>query len=204
MKANVIPLEAEKFYHIYNRGIDGCQIFKKSDDYQKFLEKYAHHIEPIADTYAYCLLGNHFHFLVRIKSEEEIYQKLPYLAPKKFSNAISSQFGHLFNGYAQYFNLSIGRTGGLFDHPYKRKVIESDSYFSQMIYYIHSNPQKHGLIADFRDYSYSSYHSHLSNKNTLLKRGEVVSWFGDKQTYQVFHGIEQNLDNVKDLMIEFD
>ena len=53
MKANVIPLEPERFYHIYNRGTNSCTIFKKKEDYHKFLTKYAHHIEPIADTYAY-------------------------------------------------------------------------------------------------------------------------------------------------------
>ena len=204
MKANVIPLEPEKFYHIYNRGIDGCPIFKKGSHYTKFLEKYAYHLSNVVETYAYCLLGNHFHFLVRIKSEETIRNSFPHLAKSDIDHLISKQFAHLFNGYAQYFSHATKRTGGLFETPFRRILVDSDSYFSRMVYYIHANPQKHGFLKDFRDYPYSSYHSHLSQKPTKLERDSVLSWFGDKESYTVFHGSSQDLSAIEDLMIEFD
>lgn len=72
MKKNTDPLEPGTFYHIYNRGINGTSIFFEHKNYKFFLEKYAKHITHVADTYAYCLLKNHFHFLIKTKSEEDI------------------------------------------------------------------------------------------------------------------------------------
>jgi hypothetical protein len=58
MKKNIELLEPDRIYHIYNRGINGENIFKEERNYRYFLEKYAKYIEPIADTFAYCLLKN--------------------------------------------------------------------------------------------------------------------------------------------------
>lgn len=61
------PLEAGKTYHIYNRGINGTTIFKSDANYRHFLKLYDEHCSCMVDTYAYCLLGNHFHLLVKVK-----------------------------------------------------------------------------------------------------------------------------------------
>jgi putative transposase len=63
------PLQPGQYYHIYNRGNNRENVFIEKRNYPYFLKLYARHIEPVADTYAYCLLRNHFHFLVRIKTE---------------------------------------------------------------------------------------------------------------------------------------
>ncbi len=156
----------------------------------------------LVETYAYCLLGNHFHFLVRIKSVESIFRSLPHLAHKDFSKMLGYQFAHFFNGYAQIFNLQTDRTGKLFDYPFRRIEVQDEAYFSQLIYYIHHNSQKHGLIADFREYPHSSYHSHLSNRATKLQREAVIDWFGDSQSYKAFHHQEQDLKAIQDWIIE--
>jgi hypothetical protein len=72
MKSNIPPLQPETFYHIYNRGINGENIFKTPENYTYFLSKYAKFIPEVADTYAYCLLKNHFHILVKTKPDFEI------------------------------------------------------------------------------------------------------------------------------------
>ncbi len=59
--SNPIPLEPGKYYHIYNRGNNRENIFKEDRNYAYFLKLYVFHVGPIADTYAYCLLRNHFH-----------------------------------------------------------------------------------------------------------------------------------------------
>jgi REP element-mobilizing transposase RayT len=64
-------LQPGKYYHIYNRGINRENIFFETRNYPYFLELYAKYIEPIANTFAYCLMRNHFHLLVRIKTEQE-------------------------------------------------------------------------------------------------------------------------------------
>ena len=66
------PIERGKYYHIYNRGINSGILFKEKNNYEHFLKLYDFHINPIAETYAWCLMKNHFHFLVRIKKESEI------------------------------------------------------------------------------------------------------------------------------------
>lgn len=72
MTTTHIPLEFESYYHIYNRGINRCDLFRESKDYKHFLRLYEKYIEPIADTFAWVLMPNHFHLLIRIKSEKEI------------------------------------------------------------------------------------------------------------------------------------
>ncbi len=79
MAQGIPPLEHDRFYHIYNRGINRETIFRENDNYQYFLQLYKKYIPLIADTYAWCLMGNHFHLLVRIKEEREI----GYLPQKK-------------------------------------------------------------------------------------------------------------------------
>lgn len=194
MKTNTKPLQPDSVYHIYNRGINGEAIFKKHEDYQLFLSKYIHYVAPIVNTFAYCLIGNHFHFLIKIKSEKEIFvavqNKHPGKEVKSISKWISSQFAHMFNGYSQAFNKKEQRTGGLFESPFRRIEVTNDGYFSQLIAYIHYNPQIHGIISDFRNYPHSSYNVHLSAKQTYLKRAKVLSWFGGREQYEKFHSIE--------------
>lgn len=64
-------LEFDRYYHIYNRGINSCNLFEETPNYEHFLRLYEKYINPIADTYAYCLMKNHFHLLVRIKDEKK-------------------------------------------------------------------------------------------------------------------------------------
>ena len=72
MATKTILLESESYYHIYNRGINRCDLFRETNDYRQFLRFYEKYIEPIADTYAWVLMPNHFHLLIRIKSEKKL------------------------------------------------------------------------------------------------------------------------------------
>lgn len=211
MKKHTEPLEPERIYHIYNRGINGENIFKEERNYTYFLDKYAKCISPIADTYAYCLLKNHFHLAVKIKTEQEILDF--YLKKKNVGvvqnlpdaiKIINQQFAVLFNGYAQAINKAYNRTGGLFEESFRRIMVNNDYYFTELVYYIHHNPQKHGFVNDFRDYHHSSYHSHLSIALTKLKRDEVLEWFGNRSEYEKFHLRNQNLKNLDKFIIEFE
>ena len=65
-------LRYDTYYHIYNRGVNRENIFIEERNYAHFLNLFAKHIEPIADLFAYCMLRNHFHMMVRVKSKEEI------------------------------------------------------------------------------------------------------------------------------------
>jgi REP element-mobilizing transposase RayT len=223
MKTNIEPLQPDSFYHIYNRGINGENIFKEERNYSFFLERYAHYIEPFAETYAYCLLKNHFHLLIRTRPEIIIRQKLTNLHAESSeeSNVIvqrkpslhlekpiewmlGNSFSSLFKSYSQSINNTHNRTGRLFEQPFRRILVDSDDYFTELIYYIHHNPQNHGFVEDFKLYPYSSYHSHLSSALTKLRRDEVIDWFGNREAFKKFHSGNQNLDNLGKFRIEFD
>lgn len=66
------PLNLGKFYHIYNKGVNNCDLFFEPTNYEHFLKLYDTYISPVADTYAWVLMKNHFHLLVRIKEEAAI------------------------------------------------------------------------------------------------------------------------------------
>ena len=80
------PLLYDTYYHIYNRGVNGENIFVEERNYEYFLKLFAKHIEPVCDLFGYCMLRNHFHILVRVKSEEEI---IEYKETLRVSSAIS-------------------------------------------------------------------------------------------------------------------
>ncbi len=172
-----IPLEYGRCYHIYNRGTNRENVFIEKRNYRHFLRLYAQYIVPVADTHAYCLLRNHFHLLARIKTPEELAQ----------SQNLGQAFSDLFNAYAKAINSAYQRTGSLFQHPFGRIVVDSDRYFQKLVVYIHQNPQRHGLIDDFRRWEFSSYGSFLSDQHSHLRRTEVVTWFDNMDNFRAMH-----------------
>ncbi len=175
----------DTYYHIYNRGTNRENIFREERNYAYFLKLYDQHIEPVAETFAYCLLRNHFHVLVRVKSEDEI-QTLK--VSKTFRVLSPSQkFSDFFNAYAKAINRAYGRTGSLFQHPFGRVRVTNDRQFWNVIAYIHQNPRKHQFVDDFREWKWSSYHSLLSEQPTRLKRAAVLALFGGAQRFVELH-----------------
>jgi len=200
-----VLLEFGNYYHIYNRGNNGINVFLEDENYYHFLRLYAKYIEPIAETYAWCLLKNHFHLLVRIKENVEIIESdLTYNTtdkPKVIEP--SRQFSHLFNAYTQAINKRHHRTGSLFEKNFERKLVTTENYFQQLIYYIHNNPVHHGFVKQMSLYPWSSYETIVSDKPTMLKRDEVIKLFGDKENFINYHSSQQNTNEIADLIIEY-
>ena len=196
---NPLPLQWGQVYHIYNRGVNRENIFIEPRNYPYFLQLYAQHITPVADTFAYCLLKNHFHFLVRMKELSHL-TGLGDLSGVGDVKEPSQYFSNLFNAYARSINKAYDRTGSLFQRPFGRIPVTTDAYFTQLVIYIHQNPQRHGLVDDFRDWPYSSYQAIIGSKATKLEREEVLSWFGDKEALNVAHTIRMELRAIAHLM----
>ena len=198
------PIIKGQYYHIYNRGNNRTDIFLEKDNYIYFLKKYDQYISPVAETYAWCLLKNHFHLLVRIKTDDEIIsEQLTYSTTKK-PKVIdpSRQFSHLFNSYTQAFNKKYNRTGSLFENTFERKLVSTENYFQKLIYYIHNNPVHHGFVKNLIEYPWSSYDTVLSQKQTKLKRNEVISVFDSIDNFIFYHTQTQILDDIAHLIIE--
>ncbi|QAA82684.1 hypothetical protein EI546_13570 [Aequorivita sp. H23M31] len=174
-------LEPTYFYHIFNRGNNKQPIFHEDDNYRYFLKLTQKHILHIADIYCYCLLKNHFHFLVRIKEKSENQ---------------SQAFSNLFNAYSKAFNKKYNRTGNLFQRPFKRKRITEEKYLRQVILYIHLNPENHGIIENIENYPNSSYATILSSKPTQLKREEVIEIFDNIENFKFVHRQRPDLSDL--------
>jgi hypothetical protein len=114
---------------------------------------------------------------------------------------VSEQFRRLFISYSQAINKQQSRKGSLFQKPFKRKEISHLSYFSRLVYYIHANPQKHGICDDFRLYEHSSYGRILTERPSKLFKKEVLDWFGSRKHYMEFHKELNRLPDNEDWMI---
>ena len=148
------------------------------------------YISPVCQTFAYCLMPNHFHFLIRVKSDREL-RKSPK-APKAGSelNApafIMQQFSNFLNAYAKAYNKKYNRRGALFVDYLRRKSISSDRYLMNVIHYIHFNPVHHGYCSDLNDWAFTSYHALRSHRPTYLERKTNLDLFGDLHTFDKFH-----------------
>lgn len=211
------PLIPGNYYHIFNKGVNGINLFYNSGNYEYFLRKYEEHIGPVADTFAWCLLGNHFHLLVRIKEADEVvidripiqrktltgFQSLSgYEKDKKLTQLASKSFSNLFNAYAQAINKQQGRQGTLFERPFRRKLVQKEQYFRQLVVYIHSNPVHHGFTDNYKDYPWSSYGSIISAKPTKLQRSQVLGWFDGQGNFVDTHKQIINFDFIEQLIIE--
>jgi REP element-mobilizing transposase RayT len=191
-----IPLDYTLTYHIFNRGNNREVLFKEKRNYQYFIKLYRKYILPIADTYAYCLMSNHFHFAVRVKSKDRLIRVLRKNNPRK-SIKPGQIFGNLFNAYAKAVNKVYGRTGSLFENTFHRKIVTTNKHLMRLILYIHYNPQKHCFVDDFRCWPYSSYKRLISSDPTNLARAQVLELFGGKEgliqqhtEYQIPDGLD--------------
>lgn len=191
----MIPLEPDKFYHIYNRANGNEKIFLNSGNYEFFLKKYQQHIEPITETFCYCLMPNHFHLLVKIKAWDEL-KELGFETSEKVQLYCSKKFSNFFSSYAQAFNNQNNRTGSLFQKQFKRKNVDSEKYLYQLIHYIHNNPVAANLVEDHAEWKFSSYQKIISDGPTFLQRKEVIDLYGDLENFKIVHSRSMTYDGI--------
>jgi len=157
-------IKSEKgFYHIVLRGINHSLIFSEEADYKYFLDllkKYS--TENNCVPYAYALMGNHIHMLIR-----------------DYEDALSRYMKQLAGSYAIYFNKKYERSGNLFQGRFSNQNIEDDAYFLAAIRYIHQNPVKAGLVKKPEQYPWSSYKNFLGfNDGIITDKKFVLGMFG--------------------------
>lgn len=206
------------YYHVYNCGVEKRKIFQTLHDYRRFLEtiafyqhdqkiSYAQLMELDAEAQAaynllnpkgletlrvkllaYCLMPNHFHFLIKLFRD----------------GGISSFLADIQNSHTRFFNLKNERIGSLLQGPYKAKEIAGEESLIQVTRYIHLNPMipshrkgqqgdstdEVDKIASVENYSYSSYREWLNPDSAkLVDRDEALRWlevFGGREKYREF------------------
>lgn len=187
-------------YHIFNRTNNKETLFRNHENHLRFLNQFVYYIVPIADVFAWTLLPNHFHFLIRIKSSEEITDFIKSL-PRQFqtksqriflengdiSKLSEMEFKRFFTSYAMLYNKMHGRKGNLFNRPFRRVLISENRHFTKAIIYIHANAQKHKLVKDFTDYQWTSFHEIVNKGTTFLLKDELLEWFGGLDDFKNAH-----------------
>jgi putative transposase len=180
-----IILEAGGVYHIYNHAVGSENIFKEDENYLFFLRKFSTRITPFTEVLAFCLMPNHFHFVLRIKDKKDLValwkEKLPRVKAKRerknssetldhilLDELIINEFGSLFNSYVHAFNKKYSRRGSLLKESFQRKIVDSDIGLIKLISYVHNNPVEHGFTSCREDWKYSSYNAILSEKKTII------------------------------------
>jgi len=198
-----------KFYHIYNRGFNNRNLFEKDAEYRRFLYYVNAFTGSVAEIFAWCLLKNHFHMLVRIKHEHEIgflnsdnagstnvELKWKTYFPEVQTNNYrikpkpKQQFQHVFDAYALWLNTRNETEGKLFQPHFERIEVNTANYFGNLVAYIHNNPVKHGFVTNAYDYQWSSYLNHLiqTHKSDLMCTS-VSEYFATPQAYTQLHQI---------------
>lgn len=180
-------MEFDTYYHIYNRANGNEKMFASRENHLFFLRRYKHFIAPICHTLSYCLMTNHFHFLIRIKSEEDLKTIESFEKAEDKSKYLSKQFSNLFSSYTQAFNKQHRRRGSLFMRAFKRKEVKDDDHFRRLVLYIHFNPVNAGICSHPKEYEHSSYNSIISDKPTLLNRQEVIEYFDSLENFEFVH-----------------
>ncbi|MDZ7742117.1 MAG: transposase [Bacteroidota bacterium] len=198
------PLLEGKFYHVFNKGNNRENIFFEPGHYRLFIHKMGEFLPCCVDVYAYCLLPNHFHMLVRMKEKNEISEGSRLQQESKQMSIYSKAFQKFFTSYATIINLKTGRKGSLMRKPFKRLFIGDVDYLRNLVFYIHANPQMHGIIDDFRMYPWSTYNRIILGKPSKLKKQEVRTWFTNDRNYLDFHARKVDLVELRTKFLELE
>ena len=185
-------------YHLYDHAVNKNNVFAQSDNYRYFLAKYEPLLTPVVDTMAYCLMPNHFHMAIRVKTPEFILHSPPQLLeswqlsknspPIDFQRRVSQQFSNFFNGYTQALNKQQSRRGALFEGNFCRKIVTDRAYCQTLICYIHHNPVKHGFCEHYKEWHHSSFPTLIFDETpTFLRRDLAFSAFGGKAAFVEAH-----------------
>jgi REP element-mobilizing transposase RayT len=181
-----ILLEENSYYHIYNHGIGAEKIFLKDQNYRFFLKQLKAYIDPLMEIYAYCLLPNHFHLLIKTKILNQIELDLKDLKISE-KHPFSKQFSKLFSSYTQAFNKQNLRMGGLFIRDFKRKKANDLAYVKNLIEYIHFNPVKHQLTEDIKEWKFSSYNDYVYSNTDIVNLENMISFYGNLEIFIQCH-----------------
>ncbi len=174
-------------YHIMARGINRQNIFTGNDDYFKYVEILGNYQQELDyELYAYCLMGNHLHLLIKEGNEE-----------------IGSTMKRIGVSYVSWFNWQHNRSGHLFQGRFKSEPVEDDSYFLTVLRYIHQNPIAAGIIDDLEKYRWSSYKEYIKESRIVNTNFALQLFSPDKaKATAAFRTFHKEISNVKCLDIE--
>ena len=184
-----------EYFHIYNRGNAKERIFIEDQDFTFFLMRLKQNLFPNQEkgrsrlqflppdsfsVVCYCLMPNHFHFLIRQNTDLPIGKLLLKLC----------------TSYSMYFNKKYDRVGHIFQDQFKQVLVGDNEYLTWLSAYIHQNPKVAGLTNNIEKYAWSSYLNFIGERNDPLCRKEVIlSQFNCVRDYKSF--VSDSFDMIK-------
>jgi putative transposase len=148
-----VPIVDGHYYHVFNRAVEGRQLFYSKRHYLKYLKLWNEvDFTPACRVLAYCLMPNHFHCLVLITSARLFVRKISYFL----------------NKYLKFLNAVRDESGPYFRNRFKAKVIEDEKYLIGVCGYIHLNPMKGGLVKSLDEWPYSNYLEFVGKRQGLI------------------------------------
>lgn len=171
-RKDTLTWQTGMYYHIYNRGAHKVTIFREEANYLFVLSKIKKYCAANQlSLIAYCLMPNHYHFLLRQDGKESA-GNLPQ---------------SVFNSYTKAYNKRYEHSGTLFEGRFRAKAIQTRSHLLHLCRYIHGNPVKDGLVADPADWPYSNYLEWIGERDgTLVDREFIQSQFDNAEEYKKF------------------
>ena len=165
-----------KLYHVTARGSNKQILFNEQADFKVFMEILKKNmIECGFELYAYCLMDNHYHLVIRDNKDQ-----------------IDVIFKKINTAYAYYFNTKYERTGHLFQDRFFSEPLVTANQLVNTIRYIHRNPVKAGICSDISDYRYSSYNDYLRSDGGSIRQGALEELFGDAASFIEFNSVSED------------
>lgn len=210
MPARNLPLVNGEYYHVINRGVARMPIFSTGRDYQRFINAFTYYLniqpqtrfsfnkrqilqaeERIVDIISFCLMPNHFHFLLKQNVDDGIMNFI-----RKTSNS-----------YAKYFNIKRKRKGPLFEGKFKAVRIETNEQLLHLSRYIHLNPLVGYVVKDIKMHKWSSYFEFINNTNSGICSKEIIlDQFKTAKNYKKFvlnhEDYGKQLEKIKHKLLE--
>jgi len=204
----------DRYYHIFNRGNDGSDLFKCDDDYIHFMKLYSIYANPVLETFSWCLMKNHYHFCVRIKRSDEFgcFDKR-----KRWHSDLSVKWKHyernqvpeeyqvspdplrmlnfMFDAYSKFFNFKYKRTGALFERGIERRLVDNNDYLIELIQYIHNNPVKQHIVDSPEMYKWSSYNEILKGNSLFCNSKQIIQFFDSEVNFIFVHKAKYSDDS---------
>ncbi len=214
MPGRALPLVNNEIYHIFNRGSDKRNIFLLQGDYRRFIKTFYYYqfegpkpkfselkknsftnfkatqSSKLVEILSYCLMPNHFHFLVK----------------QLKANGISTFMSQLANSYTKYFNTKLKRVGPLLQGTFKSVIVKTDGQLIHVSRYIHINPVVAGIASKPEHYQWSSYSEYANGSSGYCSTDLILGLFSSREEYckftedQIDYG--KSLETIKHQLLE--
>lgn len=181
-----------EIYHVYNRGINREVIFPRRENYRFFLQGVQKWLKPRCDILAWCLMPNHFHFLIHANATTVPMIHDGSIDRQQFSQGVKQ----LLSSYAKAINKQEARVGNLFQQKTKaREVSNMDrDYPLTAFHYVHQNPMRAKMVSRMEDWEFSSFNEYLEKSPHQLCNRELAIELLDlnpariyEDSYEVVH-----------------